>query len=899
MYTATANKLPRLRFGRRYDFRVRLVDLIGGGVQSADADALASAPVLPKPGNEFRYLRFEPVPSPVVLPRIEPGLGAEAERIVLRSNHATTPDAYAQQHPQLVEYALSGERHIVAPKAWQLLAEASGMFDASIGSGSDLDRTFRLIERATKSVAKFPAEESLQLPYLPDPLAAGVALTNLPGVQPGVVGRIVDGQLNLDESLPDCGPESESTSVVTVPFDGAWPDLRGFRLRLREGTGAPQWDSARRVLSVFLPKGASRTIGVSSTVRDAAALETLGMWNWLTERLDQLVVEGYLDADGRAAQMAQLQTLALLGQSWMLAPPKEIVLAHVVQQPVTAPTLRLDVVRLPGSTHALLRGAIKIHGASSGQVELRATGAPPALKAPFMLPPDGTSSPAPVPGHPLPVATFDAAADEVTIHGPDIRAMEEALAAAVKKVTDHWDSMLDIANSVTPFTEAAREERDLVKGKKSDVLVTLTGFDSGTFLERWAAVARAGKESQDIAVGFIGSLENPDIINVAKVMAGQPQHGIPGDALDLVALAEGLPAKLEGFTARHDFGDTKHHQVTYEALVTTRFGDCFPSGPTSTLDFTRRSTPLVVEVPSTATPPPPRISHIVPVFEWKRQGSVAGPGFSSQRIGGLRVYLDGPWFASGVGELLGVAVSTRVDGGSVVEFGRTIVASNWARDPLWDSDSIRNLPAKGNFREGRAFDSVLLPDQPRFSVTIVGYPVHDDEGRPYSDVLLDPTTSYYPFVRLALTRFQPDSLRGRECSTVVLTDFTQLTPTRSVTVQRRQPRVLDVAVSGMTHRSAIDPAVLGASDRTGTRVKVTVQQRITGTSDDAGWLPGGAAIELQRSSQTWGGTVQVPDAPAGALRLLIEEVEDHAVMRQSATDPASRERVVFAETVPV
>jgi hypothetical protein len=908
VYGATPKTLPRLRFGRRYDFRVRLVDLVGEGVPSADADVMSPAPVLPRPGEEFRYLRFDAVPSPVVIPRIEPGLGAEAERIVLRSNHATTPDAYAQQHPQLPEYALSGDRHIVAPKAWQLLAEASGKLDTSIGSGTgpDLDRTFRLIERATRSLAKLHAEESVTVPYLPDPLAAGVALTNLPGVPPGVVGVVVEGQLRLDGRLPEGGSESEITSVVTVPFDGVWPDLRGFLLRLREGSGAPQWDSGRRVLSVFLPKAASRTIGVSSTLRDAAALETLGMWDWLTERLDQLVAEGLLDGDGRAARITQLQTMALLGQSWMLTPQKEIVLAHVVQQPVTAPTLRLDIVRLPGSTHALLKGAIKVHGASSGQVELRATGAPPALKAPFMLPPDGTNSPAPVPGHPLPVATFDATDDEVTIHGPDIRAMEETLAVAVKKLVDDWDGLVDAAKRVRPFNAAARRDHLLVQGKRSDFLATLTGFDSGTFLERWASVAQAGNQSHQIGLDLIGfpepvpdTLNNEDLNNSVVGIVGHPQAGIPGNALDLAVLAQGLPTKLEGFTARHDFEDTKHHRVTYEAVATSRFGDCFPSGPTSTLDFTRKSTPLVVEVPSTATPPPPRVSHIVPVFEWKRQGSVAGPGFSSQRIGGLRVYLDGPWFASGDGELLGVAVSSRVDGGSVIELGRTIVASNWARDPLWDSDSIRNLPAKGNFREGRAFDSVLLPDQPRFSVTIVGYPVHDDEGRHYSDVLLDPTTSYYPFVRLALTRFQPDSLRGRECSTVVLTDFTQLTPTRSVTVQRRQPRVLDVAVSGLTHRSATDPAVLGASDRTGTRVKVTVQRRIRGTSDDAGWLPDGPAIELQRASQTWSGTVQIPDDPAGALRLLIEEIEDHAVMRQSATDPASRERVVYAETVPI
>ena len=722
------------------------------------------------------------------------------------------------------------------------------------------------------------------------------------------MGRVVDGQLRLDDALPD-GPGPAPSSVVIVRFDGVWPDLVGFRLRLREGSGAPQWDGAQRVMSVFLPKGDTTTIGVSCTLKDEAALRTLGLWDWLTERLDQLVADNRLDTVAREARLAQLQAMSLLGQSWMFTPPRELTLSHVVQQPVEQPKInRLNIIRLPGATYALLSGVIGVHGESTSQVELNAIGGPPAFKTPFVLPPARLTSPEPQPGQPAPVATFVAANDEVTIHGPNVAEIERTLATAVKDLMDDWESILDLANGVQPFDQAARRERDMIKARRSDVLATLTAFDSGTFLERWAAAARAGTQSHKFAENFIGfpqpgpdTLENQDLFNAAIRIVGDPVAGIPGHALDVVAAAAKARQRLEGFTARHDFGDTKYHRLTYEAVATTRFGDCFPPATASTLDVTRKSERLVVDVPSTASPPPPRVTHVVPVFPWKRQGAVAAQGFSSERgAGGLRVYLDGPWFASGDGELLGVAIVT-IPAASVIQHGTTLVETNWVRDPLWDTDRLPNLPAKADFRDAQGvFESILLPDGLRFTVTIVGYPVKvDDSGRHYADVILDTASSYYPFVRLALTRFQPNSIRGMQSSPVVLTDFTQLTPKRGVTVQRREALLLEVAVSGLTHRSATDPTALGTTGPTGTKVRVTVQQRIPGTADDAGWLPEGATVDSQRAGQVWNGTVRIPSRPSGTLRLLVEEIEDHAAFRQSSTDRVVRERVVFAETVPV
>jgi hypothetical protein len=91
---------------------------------------------LPGPGEEFRFLRFEVVPSPVVLRRTGPLPGESVERVVLRSSLEDTAEAFAAANPR---FATAGERHIAPPKTSQLLAEMFGLFDPSIGTGADLD----------------------------------------------------------------------------------------------------------------------------------------------------------------------------------------------------------------------------------------------------------------------------------------------------------------------------------------------------------------------------------------------------------------------------------------------------------------------------------------------------------------------------------------------------------------------------------------------------------------------------------------------------------------------------------------------------------------------------------------------------------------------------------------
>jgi hypothetical protein len=92
--------------------------------------------------------------------------------------------------------------------------------------------------------------------------------------------------------------------------------------------------------------------------------------------------------------------------------------------------------------------------------------------------------------------------------------------------------------------------------------------------------------------------------------------------------------------------------------------------------------------------------------------------------------------------------------------------------------------------------------------------------------------------------------------------------------------------------------------RVGNRFQVTVQRRIPGTSDDAGWLSDtGAGFSITPDAAApqapilWRGTLTRPATPVdGEFRLLIEELEPHATFRGSTI---ATERVVFVETVPL
>jgi hypothetical protein len=96
----------------------------------------------------------------------------------------------------------------------------------------------------------------------------------------------------------------------------------------------------------------------------------------------------------------------------------------------------------------------------------------------------------------------------------------------------------------------------------------------------------------------------------------------------------------------------------------------------------------------------------------------------------------------------------------------------------------------------RALPLASLPEQP--VVTVVGYrpQFNLERGLWYVDVALDPGPAFWPFVRLAVCRYQPESIAGCHLSAPVRCDYAQLTPERTTSVSRTDDRHVRVVVSG-------------------------------------------------------------------------------------------------------
>jgi hypothetical protein len=363
---------------------------------------------------------------------------------------------------------------------------------------------------------------------------------------------------------------------------------------------------------------------------------------------------------------------------------------------------------------------------------------------------------------------------------------------------------------------------------------------------------------------------------------------------------------------RHEFGDTKHHKVRYQAVATTRFREYFPAEITSKVDnLTRSSDEVLIDIPNTARPPAPKVLYVIPTFGWRKTDNAATGVKVHQRIGGgLRVYLDRPWFASGEDERLGVLIS---DPGTTPTGFLESYLTHWGRDPIWESGSTLNPPAPAHFKNasesasGLTLDEIAGP-QP---VSVVGHAVNFDEVRKlwFCDIEIDLGQTYFPFVRLALARYQPHSIPTAHLSRVVIADFVQLAPDRTVTISPVQgnPDTFTINVSGLTYQSnAWTTAPLEADNarRLETMtlntnftilndpqppvrpalVRIEVERRRPGTKDEAGWELTDlqshvsnavlAGQPLTPDTPLWTGQVSLPkNRTPGQFRIVVKEFE--------------------------
>jgi len=783
-FEAVPGSLPRLRFGHRYRLRARVVDLAGNSPFYPGEPAFQGD--YSEKSEAQRYRRFEPVGPPPVVLREAPREGESLERIVVRSSiHQDAATVAAQ----------TSERHIVPPKASQLLVEQHGLFDgahqmlsdqaaydlASREAGTLMERLnlttgalepvpgaveieqFRLDpdtnlpeldENGQPTVTGkiwLQTNEQFTLNYLPDPLARGVLLLGLPGMA------------SFDEVV-----EPDGVIVNKIPFSGAWPNPAPLRLRLRglkdgePGPAAPAWDAANRVLTVELHQGVTAKVWISSYFHEAD-LDDMGLWEWTEET--------------GTPDLANLRAMTVRGRNWLYQPFRVLALVHAVQQPLAIPAITaLHSDRELGRTYTTLTGQIAVDGKSTGKLDLLASWADPL------------------------------------------------------------DDPSDPANN--PAGDQTQQE-----------------------------------------------------IYVKEILLEEGS----GDEVDIGgSLVEAI---------RHELGDLKRHRVTYRAPGTTRFREYLDPAVLATPEELMRPTPaeagtqpaldamLEVDVANATRPAAASPVHVLPVFPWSETS--AGGAVSHIRQGGwVRVYLERPWFSSGVGELLGVLVRPE-EVGPLTELAEALkpYTSQWGNDPVWNSARLQALRLEHLTNAVEQGLSLPLAELKRTGsgdgrvVHVAGFEPQYDPGRGlwFCDISFDPggAASYFPFVRLALARFQPhsvfsaDGLDSAHLSRAVLADYVQLAPHRRVDYDLSNVGTtgdVGIRVRGPVGFRFELPTVMLA--RPAQR-----DPRVADPEDELGWTEFGSPVmlELQPGSSmeeaVWSGTLTLPSPAPSPVRVVLRELE--------------------------
>jgi hypothetical protein len=330
-----------------------------------------------------------------------------------------------------------------------------------------------------------------------------------------------------------------------------------------------------------------------------------------------------------------------------------------------------------------------------------------------------------------------------------------------------------------------------------------------------------------------------------------------------------------------------------------------------------------VEVPASARPAIPVISYVLPTFGWQRQEQT-NLKRSVRFGGGLRVVLERPWFSSGDGELLGVALYDYVNGSFTDRELWKPTISQWGADPIWNSPGLDVLPQPYHFPNKSAEEYDLsLPGRAPGRVAVAGFPVAFDFDlqKWFVDLTINiDSLAYTPFIRLALVRYQPFALPDAKLSPVALADFAQLTPERSavLTADPYHPRRLRLTVSGPAP-SGPAPVIVGSQPThpisSPTLVTVTLQQRNPLVHTDLGWqdAPAGSGIINQQFINDssglvrWTGTVDFATLPqAGQFRVLVREYEYLSANYTNATRVGRRiiereqpRRLVYAEAFEI
>ena len=346
----------------------------------------------------------------------------------------------------------------------------------------------------------------------------------------------------------------------------------------------------------------------------------------------------------------------------------------------------------------------------------------------------------------------------------------------------------------------------------------------------------------------------PDIVKAAAHVAALPVQYDDATLVNGDPLIDGNPYQFSNQPSEHaediivqQFGDTKHRNVEYQPIATTRYREYFTRLINEAKDLnknftiTRNGNKIKVNILSTARPVAPQVEYVLPSFNWAKNASQKT--ITHLRTGNTRVYMKRPWFSSGEGEQIAVVLAKGKDFTPELAKYCTI----WGKDPLFFSGELNSsnfpTPDQPTFPFASHYEvNLTINETTGIRVAAASYNVLYDQERQlyYADIPIAINQAYFPFVKLALARYQFDSLRlnERECclSNIVHTDWIQIVPPRATIVtfpDQANKNKLTVGLGGTSPFVGISNPMLAMKDEIRTRIRIIAEDASIPKNEEA------------------------------------------------------------------
>lgn len=260
------------------------------------------------------------------------------------------------------------------------------------------------------------------------------------------------------------------------------------------------------------------------------------------------------------------------------------------------------------------------------------------------------------------------------------------------------------------------------------------------------------------------------------------------------------------FYAIHRLPSSKAYRVEYFLNASSRFTE-FYDNKTNGEEFIEISKKQTCIIPASKAPSAPNFEYAIPLLETKSDGNNL-----TQTGDGIRLFFKGPWFSSGFEEKIAILVAS--DPNMQSEKMLHSFVSSWGRDITTSGENLKPISIE-NFAKTYAVKEGLTVDHPNFkkrnlktisqeclnvfSAAIYEIQPYNINGKSYKidgknklwyvDIKFKEIDAYFPFIQLAVARYQEHAIPFEELSSPIVCDFIQLAPNRIVSITRNGAQV--------------------------------------------------------------------------------------------------------------